>query len=207
MILHTIVSNIMWQKKYKKEPDLLFIVFLIPLIIAIRWPLILIPIILVIVGIWYFKRSQFKSHSLKKEEENFTLYKKKKSQITQAEMVFYKALKEVVQDRYDIQRQVVISSIIDVTSENIVDHRTGRWFNPERSKIDRKTIDFVLFNKETLEPYMAIELDDISHELPLREKRDHFVDTIMERVGLKIEHIRVSQNYNVEEIRTLTRKM
>lgn len=137
------------------------------------------------------------------EEDGFSIYKKKKSHITEAEMVFYKALKEAVQDKYDIQRQVVLSSIIDVTSPNKIDYQTKRQFNPDRSRIDKKTVDFVLFDKETLEPCIAIELDDLSHQRPDRTERDGFINPLFKKINLSIIRIKNQNNYSTREIAAL----
>ena len=57
-------------------------------------------------------------------------------------------------------------------------------------EIDRKSVDFVLFDKEYFSPFMIIELDDSSHEREDRKIRDGFVDSICQKAEIPIKHIK-----------------
>jgi len=127
------------------------------------------------------------------EKEVYLPYRKKSFLLTKAEYNFDKVLQEAVQDKYYIGRQVPLSSIIEVTSN----------YKPYRSKIDKKTIDFVLFNKAGYVPYLAIELDDRSHSRWDRIKRDEFVNDVLKKAGIKVVHIKNSYTYQLEEISNL----
>jgi hypothetical protein len=116
--------------------------------------------------------------------------------MTIAEREFFGVLKEVIKDRYYIIPQVVISDIVYFSA-------TGRDYYKYRSKIDKKRIDFVIFSKDTLTPGVAIELDDSTHNREDRIDRDHFVDSVMKRVGIKIVHIKTAYKYDPEEINRL----
>ena len=113
--------------------------------------------------------------------------------MSKAEHEFFKILQEAVKGRYYIVPQVQLSKIIEVNKYE----KNKRVY---RNKIDRKSVDFVLFNKEYFTPYMVIELDDSSHMLPEREERDVFVDNILNRLGIKIIHIKTSNSYNLSLI-------
>lgn len=126
-------------------------------------------------------------------EKEYLPYVKRSYLMTQAEHNFYKVLEEAVAGKYHIVPQVKLSSIIDV-------NRYAKNKYIYRNKIDRKSVDFVLFEKEHFTPYLVIELDETSHQLPEREDRDRLVDAIMEKVGLKIEHVKTSYAYNLREI-------
>jgi hypothetical protein len=134
-------------------------------------------------------------HFEEKEEEKevYLPYKKKSFLLTKAEYNFDKVLTEAVKDRYYIGRQVLLSSIVEVTST----------YKPYRSKIDKKTIDFVLFNKAGYTPYLAIELDDSSHSRWDRIKRDEFVQDVLNRAGIKLERVKNAYSYNLDEIAKL----
>jgi len=120
-------------------------------------------------------------------------YKKREELMTRAEKEFFDVLERVVNNCYYIVPQVKISSIVAVPNIKNYYH----YLN----KIDRKTIDFVLFDKKSFSPIMAIELDDSSHDKEERMKRDKFIDAVMNTVGLKITHIKVGPIYNQEEIK------
>jgi hypothetical protein len=123
-------------------------------------------------------------------KEVYLPYKKKNYLLTRAEYNFDKVLREVVQDKYYIGRQVPLSSLVEVTTT----------YKPYRSKIDKKTIDFVLFDKAGYTPYLAIELDDASHSRWDRKERDEFVQDVLDKVGIRLERIRSAYSYNQEEI-------
>lgn len=53
----------------------------------------------------------------------------------------------------------------------------------------------------SLKLYMAIELDDGSHQREDRQRRDAFVDEVLSQAGIKIVHIRASSTYDVQTIR------
>lgn len=118
------------------------------------------------------------------------------SLLTPAEQEFLKVLEEAVGEEYRITPQVPLSGIVSPKDSN--KHFTNyRDFN----KISAKKIDFVLYNKETWAPVLAIELDDRSHLRWDRIQRDMFVNELMEGVGLAILHIPVNYSYDVEELK------
>lgn len=47
---------------------------------------------------------------------------------------------------------------------------------------------------------MAIELDDTSHMLPVREDGDNFVNDILNRIDIKLVHVLVAKSYNLQSI-------
>lgn len=130
-------------------------------------------------------------------------YKKKLSQITNAEINFYKVLEQAVNGKFDIQRQVLLSTLVTTTSRFFTDYSTGRKYNPDRSKIDRLTIDFVLYHKGDLSPYLAIELDDRSHLQQDRVIRDNFVEQVLNETSIKLVRVKNAYSYSLEEITNL----
>ncbi len=126
----------------------------------------------------------------------FLPYKKKQFLMTSAEYKFFQVLEQVVDGKYYIVPQLAISDIVEVIDGY-------KWNKSYRSRIDKKTIDFVLFNKAGYTPYLAIELDDISHEREDRKERDRFVEDVLYKVGIKIVRIKNAYSYNVEEISNL----
>lgn len=123
-------------------------------------------------------------------------YRKKECLMTKAEKEFFSALDEIIKNRYYIIPQVKISNLASVNLKNRSDYY--KYFN----KIDRKTIDFVLFDKQ-FSPAIAIELDDNSHNNENRRYRDDFVDKVMDIIGLRIVHIKTAYSYNLEELSNL----
>lgn len=153
-----------------------------------------IVIIFILLGIFYFLKDKLNLSKEKKESDDYKHYVKRNYLMSKAEHEFFKALQETAKDKYYIVPQVQLSKIVEV---NHYEHEKRKYFN----KIDRKSVDFVLFNKEYFTPYMAIELDDSSHMLPpRRETRDDFVGSILERVGIKLIRVPVAKNYDLQSI-------
>lgn len=156
--------------------------------------LILILIVVILIGVFAFlKRGVGEERENKKESDDYKHYVKRNYLMSKVEHEFFKALQETVKDKYYIVPQVQLSKIIEVNKYE----KNKRVY---RNKIDRKSVDFVLFNKEYFTPYMVIELDDSSHMLPEREERDGFIDSILNRVGIKVVHIKTAQSYNLKDI-------
>lgn len=120
-------------------------------------------------------------------------YVKKESLMTEAEYNFFKVLEEAVKDKYYIVPQVQLSNLVEVEKDK-------KWEYSLRNKIDRKSVDFVLFNKENFTPHLVIELDDSSHLREDRKIRDNFVDSVLNKVGIKIVHIKTSHIYDSNEL-------
>jgi len=154
-------------------------------------------ILLAIVGLFivftFLKGKTENNKGNSDQSDDYKHYVKRNYLMSKAEHEFFKVLQETVKDRYYIVPQVQLSKIVEV---NHYEHFKKKYFN----KIDRKSVDFVLFNKEYFTPYIAIELDDSSHMLPPREIRDDFVASILNRVGIRLVRVPVGRSYNLETI-------
>ena len=69
-----------------------------------------------------------------------------------------------------------------------------------RNRIDRKHVDFVLADAETLRPVCGIELDDRSHQRPDRQERDRFVENVFAAAGLPLVRVPVGAEYDPAEL-------
>jgi len=103
---------------------------------------------------------------------------------------------QVLKDEYYIFPQVHLASILGVKSG------TGNW-QGLMNKINKKSVDFVIFDKQYIQPLLAIELDDSSHNFSRRRERDRFVDEVLKGTNLAILHVRAAHSYNVSELSKL----
>jgi hypothetical protein len=69
------------------------------------------------------------------------------------------------------------------------------------NRISQKHVDFVLCVQRTMEPVLAIELDDGSHARVDRQRRDQLVDEMCAAAGLPILHVRAGRGYPLAEVR------
>jgi very-short-patch-repair endonuclease len=115
----------------------------------------------------------------------------------QSEMEFYKILRdEILGQKFVALVQVPLARIIDVRGKSF-----GR-FDAERTRIDKKIIDFLICNKEDLRPRVALELDGSSHADAARSERDEFVDKLFGLFNFPLIRIQKADTYDAFAIAT-----
>lgn len=112
-----------------------------------------------------------------------------------AEANFFRVLKQMVGESLLIFPKVSLKEFLSVTDQ--------KNFQSHYNRIDRKHVDFLLCNSNTLQPVFAIELDDSSHRQADRGQRDIFVETILAKTGLPLVRIPVRASYNSQELGVL----
>lgn len=108
-----------------------------------------------------------------KEQPKYTI---KKSQMSECEKYFYDILTIHFSSDYDIRPQVPLSSIIE----------KEKSFSREYQNELNRVIDFGIFNRETSEPLLLIEINDKTHNQSSRKERDKKVQSICNSAGIKL---------------------
>lgn len=121
-------------------------------------------------------------------------YRKRSRLVTKAELRFFRALQLAVQDDYLIFAMVRVADIL-VVPEGTPQRRS--WFN----RIAGKHIDFVLCDPGTLEPRLAIELDDASHQRPDRIARDRFINDAFGAAKLPLMRVPAAATFEAQNVR------
>ena len=104
----------------------------------------------------------------------------------QTEHQFYEILRdEILGSRYVAFVQIPLSAIIGVRNKE------AKGWMGHFGKIAQKRVDFVICNKENLEPLVAIELDGSSHKIRSRIERDIFVEALFKTIGFPLVRIDV----------------
>lgn len=109
--------------------------------------------------------------------------------LSAAEPSFYQVLRTVVDGRMQICPKVGLG---DLFFAETGDRQKNRAFT---NRIDRKHVDFVLCDPQTLRPLVAVELDDRSHEREDRQQRDAFVEGVFAAAGLPLVRVPVRSAY------------
>lgn len=120
-------------------------------------------------------------------------YKKKQFLLNISERKVFEFLSAALPNDYVIFPQIGLKSIIRTTAR-------GRDFRSYQNRIDKKIVDFVIFEKTNLVPVLAIEYDGPTHGRADRKERDKFVDDALESAGMKIIHIKHERSLNLEKI-------
>lgn len=117
--------------------------------------------------------------------------------LSPAEQSFYLVLKHVVSDRAIICTKVSLGDLFFVRSNSRSNFRTLT------NKIDRKHVDFLLCDPQTVRPLVAIELDDKSHQRSDRQARDELVAMVYQAAKLPLVRFPAKRGYTTSELVTL----
>ena len=112
--------------------------------------------------------------------------------LSDGELRFHHVLKPLVPTGYSLITKVRLGDLFFV--------RRPHENKGARNKIDRKHVDFVICENSSMQPALAIELDDSSHNRKDRIERDLFVDQIFKTAGLPLIHVKVVQSYDADEL-------
>jgi hypothetical protein len=154
------------------------------------WWIILVVLVLVVLQFIRGSRSTGKSG---KDSEDLP-YVLGQYLMSRAKWSFFGVLEQVTDSaKYYIFPQLSLAKLVDV------EKGTGSY-QTYHNKVDRKSVDFVLFDKGTLSPVLVLELDDSSHDREDRQDRDAFVDRVLAKAGLPILHIRAQAAYDPKQL-------
>lgn len=144
-----------------------------------NWRNILILVVIIIIGA---------SASIPKEK---LPYEKKKYLLNISERTFFEAISERLPSQYVIYPQIVMSAIIETKTSK-------RDFWRYNNKINKKIIDFVIFEKKFLQPLLAIEYDGPTHEHRDRMESDKLKNEALGVAGIKIKRVTHSENLDYD---------
>ena len=119
---------------------------------------------------------------------------KKADFLSSAELKFFRALDNALGDKYKIFIKPRVADLIKSSAQY---HSKQRWSS--FGKIKSKHVDFLLCDTN-LNPVCAIELNDMSHSLNTKMKRDNFLNNAFKSAGLPIAHFPIKSNYSNDEI-------
>lgn len=144
------------------------------------WPFILIIIIIfIILGIYQIISGG------KKEELDLSVYERKPFLFdTTSEFNLYKILFELFGNKYYIFPQINYSHLIQPKKSTFSEERKLR------SRIDRKSADFVFCDKARIIPRLIIELDGGVHNFKNKQARDEFINSVTQIVDLPLLHLK-----------------
>lgn len=109
-----------------------------------------------------------------------------------SEFEFYTMLRdEILGTKLVALIQVPIARIIEVRGKKF-----DGTFDGHRSRIDKKSVDFLICDQKDLRPRVAIELDGSSHKLKERIARDRFVDQLFLEVNFPLIRVERRRTYD-----------
>lgn len=127
------------------------------------------------------------------EEKNLP-YFKRNYLLSKAESSFFRILEQATENKYYIFPQIRISNLLYVRTK-------GRSYYRFLNKIKYKSVDFVLTDKDYLNPLLAIELDDSTHNRNDRMERDDFVEHAFYDADFPLLRIEYSLTYDIPKLK------
>jgi very-short-patch-repair endonuclease len=82
----------------------------------------------------------------------------------------------------------------------IAEQYRSKEYYRQFGRIAQKHVDFLICERGSMGPILAIELDDSSHKRQSRSERDSFVDRVFTVAGLPVLHIPARTAYNTQAL-------
>ena len=120
-------------------------------------------------------------------------YEKKQYLLTRAERSFYEVLRQAVGEEYLIFTQIRLADLIYV-------RKGTKQRQSFQNKINAKHVDFLLCDPKSLQPMLAIELDDASHQRADRQKNDRVKEDALTAAGLPLLRVRAKRSYDLRDL-------
>lgn len=108
--------------------------------------------------------------------------------LSPAELSFYHVLQRAMNGQAIVCPKVNLADIFFVANS---DQKQSH-----RNKIDRKHVDFLVCDPNTLQPLLGVELDDASHQRQNRIERDEFVNQVFAAAGLRLVRFPARASYD-----------
>ena len=116
-----------------------------------------------------------------------------KGLLSKGEFSFFRVLQQACGDRYVVCPKVGLVDLLTVKKV------TEKW-QSYRNKIDRKHIDFVLCDAQTMQVVAAVELDDKSHDSDRARQRDAVKNKACAAAGLPLIRFKAQRAYDSHAI-------
>lgn len=113
--------------------------------------------------------------------------------LTQGEMAFYRALRRALFGHLGVSFKTRLADILHCPS--------SLWNTTHGRQIAQKHVDFVLFDPETTAILAVIELDDRSHALQERRRRDLFLNQALHGASIPLLRVCAAAWYDLNELR------
>lgn len=120
-------------------------------------------------------------------------YKKKQFFMSRAEHECFESLMVSVGSEYHVFAQVHLPTIVDSKVR-------GQNWNAAFRHINQKSVDFVLCDKRYIEPILAIELDDQTHDRQDRKDRDGEVERILKNARVPLLRLQNHGRFDPKEL-------
>lgn len=144
---------------------------------------ILIGIAILGILVYFTALSKNKNDDAGENHRHPYIYSRRESAMTEHEKKFFIRLNNLVSDRYYVFPQVHLSSLA-------INRTTGKYYKAGFQRINRRSVDYVLADKITLESKYAVELDDKTHDSAKSRRLDELKEKILNDIKLPLIRFR-----------------
>ena len=120
---------------------------------------------------------------------DFSIFQKRGRVMNTSEQKLFEELQKVFGADYIILSKIRI--------EDFVEARNGEGKYGARGRIKSRHVDFLICDKTSTAPLIAIELDGGIHNKTSVHQRDLFIDELYKTIDLEIMHVAVGENFSV----------
>jgi len=106
--------------------------------------------------------------------------------LSKGEMAFYHPLRDIIAGRFEIHVKPSLADVLQCRND------------PRAKRIATMHVDFVLCDIRTLEPCLAIELDDRSHRRAKSASADRWKEELLAERGIPLLRQRCEVAYDVK---------
>lgn len=150
--------------------------------------IIILFFVYIAVGIIFVLRKFDRTENTNKKK-NIYKYTLKPQVITKTEGLFLTELLSAINDNEYIVPQAHLSMFLD--------HKVYKQnWKAAFSRINGKSVDFLVVEKGSNKPLYAVEVDDFSHTRKDRVERDAFVETILKEAGIPLKRFSNDKRLN-----------
>lgn len=121
------------------------------------------------------------------------VYRAKTFLLSPAELRFFGTLQAVVPGWIAVAPKVRLADVVGCLEKQPSVVTLGR--------ISQKHLDFILCHSSSSRILAAIELDDLSHEREGTIRRDEFVNSVLDEVGVPLLRVQASRRYSPHVLR------
>lgn len=150
------------------------------------------PLAIVAVIIIFIVSANLPKSSIKKPYPPY-VYTRKQSVMTSSEAVFYKRLQAIVNGKYIIFPQIHLSALGSNRTQ-------GRYRMAGFQRINRRSVDYILVDPDTLQTVYAVELDDSTHDTEKGRAVDALKSEILRQINIPLVRFRNTQTLSDEDI-------
>ena len=127
-------------------------------------------------------------------------YQRRDWLLSAAERSFFGVLQQAVAPEFLLFAKIRLADLLFIP-------RGSEGRQAAFNRIQSKHIDFVICDRDTIRPLIAIELDDSSHGRPSRRSRDEFVESALTAAQLPLLRVPVKKQYDVNVLKESVQKL